>query len=439
VRVSAIVSLAVLIGLAGFGLEARGAEPVSLAKKAAIFEHDMNKRFVFDGEVMCKLRLPQPDEPKVTYNMPDNAYMTGIYLGAMSMEYAVTHDSEAQHAAGEAIKALNLLCTVSGKTGLLARAAVPMDRPWHDDGEWHKTADGQYRWRGDVSNDQMTGVIYGFAMAYDLVADPAQKKMIAKDVGDLVGYVLDNDLRIIGFDGKPTQWGRYDAPYVKRVEHQNALLWLQHLKVAAHVTGEKRFADAYQKYAVDEGYAETAVKARRGGNPFKPGMVNHSDDVLLYLAYVPLLRLEKDGALKDKYLASLRRTWEGDGHFPGVKPEGNPHYAFLVHKYLGDSTEDAAGIQTLRWFPFDMKWNHDTLASYEEELGFKAPTTPQSPAPGPHSVIPIDRRPKTWSAWVQDPYVAGTRTADIPLAFNGNDYLMSYWTGRYWGYIGAKQ
>jgi len=278
----------------------------------------------------------------------------------------------------------------------------------------------------------------GGATVY-FVADPDDKTVLARNVGDIVGAILDDDLRIIGYDGQPTAWGKYFPTYVRDFEHMNALLLLQHVKVAHHVTEDERFAREYRRLAYDMGYADIAVTARAMGDPTRRGAVNHSDDVLLFLAYYPLLRYETDPDLRAKYLASLRRTWEGDGSLPGVKPEANPLYAFLANAFLNDDSGTAAGIQTLRWFPFDMKWNRDTIAQYQTQFGFAFDPRPVSPALGPGQPIPLDRRQKTWSAWVADPYAeAGDRTADSLVVYNGHDYLIAYWLGRYHSLIGPE-
>ncbi len=427
-----VVTLCVMM-LAGTG---RADEPLTLAKKAALFEYDMQQRFVLDGQALCKLKTPTETRPFVAYNMPDNAYMTGIYLGALAMQYAVTKDPDVRAKAGASIRALNLLSTVSGKKGLLARAAWPLDRPFDDDGLWRKSPDGTHTWRGDISSDQMAGVFYGYALAYDLVANADEKRHIAMRVAELTDHVLEKGLRIIGYDGKTTTWGKYYPEYVKGVEKLNALLFLQLLKVAQHVTGEERFAQAYQRWAADEAYAEIAVKTRRMADPSRRGMINHSDDVLLFLGYYPLLEYEKDPELRRCCADSLRRTWNGTEKFPGVKPEHNPFYAFAVYRFLGDESGVAGGIETLRWFPLNMKWNHATIAAYEEKFGFTLDPMPASPRPKRGEAVPVDRRAKSWSAWVMDPYAPGAdRSEDSAMEFNGHDYLMAYWLGRYTGII----
>jgi len=421
----------VVLLLASFGLAAVAQTP-SLALKAEVFEHDLNERFRKDGQLMCKLRLPSSDRNFISYNMPDNAYMTGIHCGTLALKYAMTGDEAAKQEVYDTVRALELLCTVSGEPGLLARAAVPVDAPFHDDGIWRTSPDGRYRWRGDVSSDQMTGVFYGFALAHAFAADSEVKAIIAERAEALADHLLQNELRIVGFDGELTQWGRYYPEYVRTREPMNALLFLQHMKVAWRMTGEPRFKEAYHHYAENEGYAHIAVKARRLADPRR---VNHSDDVLIYLAYVPLLMFEDDPELSETYRDSLRRAWDGNDRYPGTKPEMNPYYAFVAGMYLDDESGVKAGKNTLQWFPFQMKWNHETIRRYKERFAFNLSEYPLSPAPAEGEVIPIDRRPDGWSAWVQNPYVAGDSSEDQSVVYNGHDYLMGYWMGRWTGYI----
>lgn len=416
------------------------AAPLTMERKAEIFQADMEARFLLEGQALCKLKHAGPDKEFIDYNMPDNAYMTGIYTATLSMKYAATKAPEDLEKARQSLRALHLLCTVSGEPGLLARAAWPKERPSRDDGIWRDSPDGVHRWRGDVSTDQVDGVMFGFFFAFDLVADDAEKRMIAKDVAAMADRIVAHDLRIVDIDGKPTQWGKYYPSHVRMMEKMNALLWLQVCKVAAHVTGDAKHAELYRRYAVDEKYAEIAVDARRTFNPLFPGAVNHSDDVLLYLAYTPLLALETDHALRGLYEKSARRAWDGNGKFSGVAPEGNPFYAFAMAKHLGEVSGVDAGVNTLRWFPLHMKMNRSVIAAFEASHGFVYDPAPVSPEPAKDSVIPVDRRQKTWSAWVQNPYQArGDDAVDESMEFNGHDYLLGYWMGRHYGYVGTGE
>jgi len=143
--------------------------------------------------------------------------------------------------------------------------------------------------------------------------------------------------------------------------------------------------------------------------------------------------------LAKNYRNGLRDFWEGGKRFPGVKPEANPIHTFLTAKYLGEEALVQDAIDNLRWFPLDMKWNRNTIQRYEKEFGFTYNPAPRSPKPAEGTPLPTDRRPKSWSAWVMDPYRSGgPRTVDVPIEYNGHDYLFGYWLGRYYGFIGAN-
>lgn len=391
----------------------------------------MQRRFVIDGQLAPKLRLVSPVEGVRAYNMPDNAYMTGIYTGILSMKYAVTKDPETRKLGSQALEALHLLCTASGKPGLLARAVVTPEMAKLDDGDWQPTADGKRVWRTDVSSDQMDGVFYGFATAFDVFANDAEKKAIAGDVRALMDRLMNDGYRIMDYNGKPTEWGNYTEEYVTKTEPMNALILLQHLKIAHHVTGEAKYGKEYERLAREKNYADLSVQAYQ----WRGERHNFSDDVLLWLAFEPLLRLEKNKALHDLYKAGLARAWIGVGAGTGIKEQANPLFAFLAAKYLDDKRGIADAVQALEWFPLEMKWNRATIDAYAKEFQFAFDPAPKSPVPQSGAVVPVDRRGKLWSAWVHTPFKAGDNDTDIPGEYNGHDYLFGYWLGRYYGYV----
>ncbi|MDZ4861372.1 MAG: hypothetical protein SGI88_20555 [Candidatus Hydrogenedentes bacterium] len=405
---------------------------LTLKKKAEVFEADMQRRFVIDGQLIPKLRQVELVNGVRSYNMPDNAYMTGLYTGILAMKYAATKDDATRAQGSQALDALHLLCTASGKPGLLARAVVSPDIAKLDDGDWQPAADGKNVWRTDVSSDQMDGVFYGFMIAYDLFANDEEKKQIAEDVSALMDRLIANEYRIIDYNGQRTEWGNYTEEYVTKAEPMNGLILLQHLKVAHHITGEEKYAVEYERFAKEKRYAELCVNAYQ----WRGARHNYSDDVLLWLAYYPLLALEKDPALLEQYKFSLSRAWNGVGERgTGINVQANPLFAFLAAKFLDINSGVAAAVQTLEWFPLELKWNRATIDAYAKEFGFTHSPATKSPAPALGEAVPVDRRVKQWSVWVHTPFEAGDNDTDIGGEYNGHDYLMGYWLGRYLGYI----
>lgn len=115
-------------------------------------------------------------------------------------------------------------------------------------------------------------------------------------------------------------------------------------------------------------------------------------------------------------------------------------YTYRARRALRLPQDLPPATKTLRDFPLDMKWNRATIAGYEQQFGFTfVPTKTRARGLGREYVVPIAQRGKSWSAWVADPYSWGDRTADSSVEYNGHDYLLAYWLGRYHQYIDAEQ
>ncbi len=452
---------------------------MNLREKANIFETHLLEKFTFDGQVMCKLSLASADK-KSYYDTPDNAYMTGMMIAAFSMKYAVTKDENDRKTVSKMLKAANCLCKISGKKGLLARSYTPLDNDFADnDGEWNITSDKKYRWRGDVSTDQMCGMFFGLYNAYKLVANEEEKEQIKNNLVDLMDHVLENGDLIIDIDGKRTLWGRYTEEYVTKVQPMIALLYLQHLKILHHVTGDKRYDDRYQECAINKHYAEIS---QLSWLPVPPKYSNHSDNVMIAMSFQPLLELEKSEVLLAHYKKGLEKFflgfddfdfsvpsgqkyyeyfhgeiiandnpedsvlsvdevikecnafWEKGAEYQGVKPIGCPLYAYIAKNFLGlDETGVLTpSIKTLELMPFSMKFSKDTLNEYKLRFGIDEKTEETEVMEG--KPIPINKRKKTWSAWVQNPYTTeGDCTVETGMEYSGHDFILGYWVGKYYG------
>ena len=406
-------------------------DDLTLAAKARLFDVDLAERFLAaDGQVRVRRRLPAADQPHVTYNMSDTAYMTGLYCAAQTWRYLATGEPDAAARARAASLALRHLVAVTGRPGLLARASAPIEEPWLDDGTWRVTADGDRRWRGNVSSDQVDAMMFGLYVYGAHIADDAERAALGATAAEVVDAVVANDLRIIGYDGQPTRWGRYHPTYVADEEPMNALLMLQMVKVAEALTGLPRFTQEYERL-LDMGYARIGEGARRDRPPRE---ANHSDDVLIALALYPLLELEQDPAIRGRYERAADRWFHGGAH-PGIDVEANPLATFLHRHWTGDQSYDAAALDTLRGVPLDMKWNPDTIAAYSSRFGFSFTPDPVLPQDG-DGPLPIAQRGRTWSFLVHNPYHrGGDRLTAAPFETNGLDYLLSYWFGRAHGAI----
>ena len=71
-----------VLSLAAFAVSAHANDNLTLAKKARVFQIDLVERFLREGQLRVRRRLPTTEHPYVTYNMSDTAYMTGLYCAA---------------------------------------------------------------------------------------------------------------------------------------------------------------------------------------------------------------------------------------------------------------------------------------------------------------------------------------------------------------------
>ena len=415
-------------------LTVAASDSLSLAGKAHLLEVDLAERFLESGQVRVRRRLPSVEHPFMTFNMSDTAYMTGIYSAMQTWRFLATGEAQASERATEAASALVHLVEVTGQPGLLARASIPADARWFDDGVWRETSDTRYRWRGNVSSDQVDAFVFGLYVYGEHLADSEERLRIGRAVGAVADAIIRNGHMIVGFDGQPTTWGHYERDYVVNREPMNALLLLQMLKVAHALTDLPRYDEEYRRL-IDQGYARIGEQAREDEPPLE---VNHSDDVLIALALYPLLELEQDVEIRAHYLEAARRWFHGDTH-PGIDVEANPFATFLYRHWTGESDAFGDAVGTLRNFPLDMKWNHSTIDAYVERFDFEFESEP-SVFVAEGSVRPISQRGRTWSFLVHNPYrVGGNRHENSPFETNGLDYLVSYWFGRAHGFITAER
>lgn len=413
---------------AGFGQQ----DLSILFEKAMQLESLIQKRHLTpEGLLAYGISLASPDSDEVTgMAYSDMAIWSGCYVAAQAFRYAVTDDPLALAQVQRSVRGLHLLQDVTGKKGLLARGVKRWDETSPETGpEWHRGVAPfmDYQWLGDVSVDQMNGVIFGYAVAFDLIGDAVLKESIAHYVKAIADHLIDHGLTIQDVDGKPTKHGDLTAGLFS--EPLNALIALAVMKSAYHVSGDKKYQHRYLGLVYEEGYHKRAIRAR---DPWWENFtgVNHSDNNLAFLAYYTLLLHENDPALLKYYWKSLDRAWNV------VRDEGNPLFTFIYHALSTDNRHDVQAlhqaVETLRLFPVERR-NFRVVNSRRQDIciSFRRDRFGRKQACEP---VPIDRRPSDDFEWKENPYrLDGGGEGN--LEFSGVDYLLPYWMGRYHGFI----
>lgn len=107
-----------------------------------------------------------------------------------------------------------------------------------------------------------------------------------------------NDLTLVDHTGVKTRWGIWSPelinrnPFYYEQRPLNSIEILSFLKVAEHITGDPRYARAFDDLIQKHHYLLNSLMMRRDKTGRWPD-INHSDDELLYLVYYPLLHLNE--------------------------------------------------------------------------------------------------------------------------------------------------
>ncbi|MBI2432101.1 MAG: hypothetical protein HYV26_04455 [Candidatus Hydrogenedentes bacterium] len=387
-----------------------------------------------------RLGMPSPAQYDDAYAMtswthgpqPSDGLWTGYHVAAMSMAYAVTGEERYRQAARTGMEALYLLQNVTGIKGLVARSVVAVDEPYAAEAatqkNWHKTGDGKYLWRDDVSSDQIDGHYLAFYCYYEHIArnDPAEKARLEQQIRQVTDYILDHNYEIIDWHGQRTLWGWYDP---ERTNNQPrhylesalySLMILSHLHVAMYVTDDPKYLEHFRTLIEEHGYLSNLLLEKK----LFPDELNHSDDQLAAVAYYPFLQLAQDPIIRETLHRACRR------HARVELAERNSFFAFTYATINPADADVAGGVQTLREMPLDRRdWG--MMNSHRADVHFQ-PDASRKRTPVLTEVLPADER--HFERWNQDPYEADSN-GDGSNEGSGEHYLLPYWMGRFHGLI----
>jgi hypothetical protein len=403
---------------------------VPLAEKAARFEA-LAARFI---SPIGQLVYTQPVSAAgfVWRRQADQAIWSGAYLAAESLRYAVTRDPAVLERVRRLARGVHALTEVTGVRGLYARSLWPTGAVAVPAGAAVHPGAGRFRgytWRGDVSKDQLSGIVCGLSMAWLLVDDAEIREIARRDSAALVDHLLAHDMRIVDVDGEPTTFGDLAGRIWGIPIGVNALIALTAFKLAALSNPERpHYGDAYAAL-ISAQYPDYAYWSK-----FQLfGKTNHNNDNMQYLATLPLLYLEGEPETRAKVVAALERT------FFYVKHEGNAWFNYVSMCGFGYDRAAAADARlTMQLFPLDKRPLPVDLRGDPrfEESCFRA----RGGRPKAIGALPINYREMTVFAWRDDPYalVSGEGAKGDELAAPV-DYLLAYWLGRYAGFIGPAE
>ncbi|MFO1497443.1 MAG: hypothetical protein U1G07_03430 [Verrucomicrobiota bacterium] len=466
----------------GGGVGTIGRESLTLARKADQYEAEIEqfiRRTSFGYVAEAHLSRPGDRTSAQAYDSDNDGLWTAMYGAGECFAYAATRDPKALARAKKAFEALRFLQSVtqggdhSPPHGYIARTIRPVEWPDPNAGRlqqdreaqkgdslwkayeprWPKSADGRWYWKSDTSSDELDGHFFFYPLYYDLCAETEEERgRVREVVRGIADHLVSHDYVLIDHDGRPTRWGVYGPQSLNRDPRWwperglNSLSMLSYLAVAAHVTGEAKYAAASRNLIEQHGYLHNAMypKVQQG-----PGSGNQSDDEMAFMCYYSLLRYSPEPVVQQMMRYSFFRYWVNEA------PEMNPffNFAFAAHNQEAQVRnvwgnvsvrpwdgwhEDA--MTTLYGFPLDrVNWAHKN--SHRLDIVGLSRIRARDLDESDHfrrghrtngKVLPIENR--YFTHWNTDPW-------HLDYDGNGNElaagtvFLLPYYMGMYHGFI----
>lgn len=439
------------------GLSVIEKNTMTLEEKAAFYRQTAEKYCVRkDGYSLNRtLYTPGGDLEDGYVGISDNdGLWTGLYLSTLCYEYAVTKDKKTLALARRSLDAMIKLTTINGKEGFVARALRYDDEVDFQNAdnieEWHLTQDGKIEWLGETSSDEISGHFFAYSNYYDLCADEKEKKEIAGVVKKIIDHIIENDLRLVDIDGKPTTWANWN-PQDLNNNHKwiyekgtNSLEILSFLKIAEHMTGDKKYNEIFYQLLNDHHYGMNVMQYR-----IPDGHLLHIDDHLCFLNVGPLLRYVEDPSIRTLITMGLTHHWLDE------RIEHNALFNVIYGSITGENCDMDVVVNELVDFPLDLlSW--ELYNSHRSDLVWDH--APEALGMNPQLFEPLEPHERRICNSDGNRFVADCGCEDIlnitkeqnpnsrPMFPGvgsskgkhlevGNNFMLPYWMARYYGML----
>jgi hypothetical protein len=408
-------------------------EEMTLADKATHFDKVMRQRHMRYG-LNSALALSEPGDLSTgrLIDTDNDGLWTAMYLAGELFRYAVTKSDEALWNCYESFEAMERLSEITPMKGFPARSFERADYPVSDKSRWQPAEDERWTWKATTSSDEIVGHFFAYTIFAEIIPDKAWRDRAVALMDAIMDHIVRNNWYLIDYDGKPTQWGRWNPQYVNQFPRPvgdrrlNSAEIISFLQAAYHFTGKELYKQKAFDLLDEHGYLDNITVpvtelARIPGIDLSTEW-NHSDDELAFLTYWNLYRYAFNDELREKYRRTIRGHWEIE------RPEKNPLWNFI---YAGTGAAEfdlEESIWTLREFPLDtISWTVRNSGRQDLEFlpaNFRRQST--------KAVLPPDERPMSkhnGNAFDLDGGDGGREE------FAPDIYLLPYWLGRYLGVI----
>ncbi|MEN8192386.1 MAG: hypothetical protein ABFS12_06185 [Bacteroidota bacterium] len=409
---------------------------MTLAEKAEYFQKIQRQRHIrygFSSEGY--LKVPGDLSTQVLMDSDNSGLWTSMYLAGELFRYAVTKSEDAKLNAYEAFETMERLTEISRIPGFPARTyerdgyqSSDTDPNMSEDKKiWRLTDDELWRWKSTTSSDESCGHFFVYALFAEIVQDKEWRDRAIHQIKIEMDHIIENDWYLVTWNGKPTQWGRWNPDYVNNFpinvgdRRLNSTLILAFLQTAYHFTGDELYKEkAYElidKYGYDENANRPASVIGFVEGEELSDSWNHSDDEMYFLTIPAFVNYSFTKEHKQNHFEAARSHWEIE------RSEKNPLWNYLYALIGGKDYDFEESAWWLREFPMDLiGWS--VRNDHRKDLTTVEPNFRRQEYT---EVLPRDERPMHLhnNAYRNNGGEGGRREYPPYL------YLLPYWAGRY--------
>jgi hypothetical protein len=419
----------------------------TLADKAEYYEKQVRLRHIRNGFNSSYDGMEKGNLSGGRLSDSDNdGLWTSMYLAGEVFRYAVTKSEDALQNCRESMDAMERLYSINGLKGFPSRSFERSGWMKHlsDPDRWKNSPDTEWDWKATTSSDEAIGHIFVYGAIAELIADPDLKNRAIHLIDLLMDHIVRNDMYLIDYNGKPTQWGKWNPAYVnarpknvgdRKINSSNIVAMLQ---TAYHFTHNEKYKQKAFELMNKYGYYENLMRKMANISPADPGADqlsrelsedwNHSDDEMYFLGYWGLYRYAFNDSLRAHFKDAIIDHWQIE------RPEKEGAWNIFT-ALTGTSDFDLKeAAWWLREYPMDMiDWvivnsnrkDIDPLGTNFRGQTLKEVLPPHERPVSRHNanMFDLDRK-------------QGNGTSEHSA---GDIWLLPYWMGRYLGVITAPK
>ena len=332
----------------------------------------------------------------------DSALWTGHYLAAEAFRYKVTGAADAFTNVQKAIAGIKALVDVTGNN-LLARCLVPLNSQYAAGIQSEESSNGIYMnspwfWVGNTSRDEYAGVVFGLAVAYDMVNDASTQSSISALITRVIEYPRGHDWNL------PEPDGSNNLDFIVRPDYINTFL-----EIGRHINPTAFNGNTFEENVLLAVPIQTPIQVDTLSND------SYFKFNLDYINFYNLVRLDPNtGNTASRSAYTILRNYTASHQ--------NAFFDIIDQALSGaNAARDAETLTLLnQWL---LRPQRDPTVNLSQTVAVCGVEACQP--------IPVPLRVPTDFLWQRDPFqLTGGGQGTIETA--GIDYILPYWMARFY-------